>query len=188
MCEGSDSMKTAVWFLIAALFSLFIAGCYTMLSHPRTEATPEPTQPRRHCSDCHGSADYYYWHYPNYFNWYWDYPSWRSYYYDPWWWYDYWYWYDDGGVPVQKGERHLWQRVERPKEEAEFVPGMPDTKSKTERAPTADTPEIGGDKEKTTRTQESSRHLWRPVRRPPKPKEESDTEPKAKKEKAEDKK
>jgi hypothetical protein len=62
------------------------------------------------CSDCHSSADYYYWHYPYQYNWYSNNRHWSGYYYNPWWWDDYWYWHDDGGSDTNRAPSgHLWQ-------------------------------------------------------------------------------
>lgn len=181
-------MKALIWIATALLFAVAFAGCYTMLAHPRVEATEDYgdyEQGRRHCSDCHGSADYYYWHYPNYFNWYWNYRSWRSYYYDPWWWRDYWYCCDDDyeGAPVEKGERHLWQPVERPTDTPGLAPGPEIPKIKDDGSTVKDQPAAGTQQSVSQQKDKAARHLWRPVKRPSEPKK-----PEPKEQKAEEKK
>jgi hypothetical protein len=183
------TMKTAIFILVGTLFCVLLAGCYTMLQHPATSATMTEGYSRRHCSDCHGSADYYYWHYPYAFNWSWDSRYYRSYYYDPWWWNDYWYCCDDdnggGGTPVERGERHLFQQIERPTGGTEGTPKIIESEIKGSGTPGSDAGSVGGDKpaeQVQPKKETTGRHLWRPVERPKK-----QDEPKAKKEKAEDK-
>jgi hypothetical protein len=184
------TVKTAIFILAGTLFCVFLAGCYTMLQHPGTSAAVTEGYTRRHCSDCHGSADYYYWHYPHYFNWNWNRSYYRSYYYDPWWWNDYWYCCDDdggtGGTPVEKGERHLFQPVQRPTEGTDGTPKIIGSDTKPSQPSGSDAGSIGQDKpsqQVTTKKEKSGRHLWRPVERPKK-----ETKPKPKKEKAEENK
>jgi hypothetical protein len=168
-------MKITRFIVMAAFLSLLVAGCYTVLQHPRTEMTAEDSFPR-HCSECHGSADYYYWHYPYHYGWYWGYSNWRSYYYDPWWWDDYWYWrYDDEGEHVEKGQRHLWQ-PRTPPTTPGLAPGTSQDVKEKSKAPAQDTEQA----EKKQDTKEK-RRLWQPRKPPEKPKEKEADQPEQKK-------
>ena len=102
-------LRAVLWTALVGLSGLLIAGCYTVLVHPQVEMTGEDNSPRT-CSDCHSSADYYYWHYPYQYNWYGMSPHWNRYYNNPWWYDNYWYWRDDGkGETPQAPPAHLWQ-------------------------------------------------------------------------------
>ncbi len=151
--------------LLISLVILFsLAGCYTVLVHPRT-AYRETSEFPRHCSDCHSSADYYWWHYP--YGWYWRYPYWRSYYCEPWWWDDYWYWRDDG-TSTQRPTKRLWEPRRRPSSgEPQVVPGKTKEKDeeKIKRAPV---------KERYPAKQK--KHLWQKRSRPRAPKQKQEAE------------
>jgi hypothetical protein len=181
-------MRVLIWILIGLALCVFLAGCYTKLVHPTIDTAEYGDRTTRHCSDCHGSADYYYWHYPYYFNWYWGQSHWRSYYYDPWWWYDYWYCCDDDyeRFPVERGERHLWEPVQRPDESPRLAPGSGSTGRADDRTPPTGTGGKQKDSEIGKKKEGSERTLWRPVRRPTTP-EPKDDKPKAKEKKAEEK-
>jgi len=152
--------------VILVVSGLLVAGCYTVLVHPQVETTGEDNSPRM-CSDCHSSADYYYWHFPYQYGWYSGYPSYRHYYYDPWWWDNYWYWDDnnghdgdhhDGGERAPEG--HLWQpRV--PPGSAESGPVIaPGTSSNTKdtNKSSGQGNQPGGEKEKS----QNEGHMWQP--------------------------
>ncbi len=109
-------------FLLVGM-GILLAGCYTVLVHPQTSEMTRSDSPR-HCSDCHNSADYYYWHFPYLDTWYWRYPYWRSYYCRPWWWDDYW-WWDDSETPRWESPRYYEER-NRP-----VHPGLPGGEMKT---------------------------------------------------------
>jgi hypothetical protein len=104
--------KGALWALMLGLVGLLAAGCYTVLVHPEVQMTGEDNSAKM-CSDCHSSADYYYWHYPYQYNWYSRNPHWSNYYNNPWWWDNYWYWDDHdhggGGETPRAPGGHLWQ-------------------------------------------------------------------------------
>ncbi len=108
-------MKT--WLLLLLGLGIVAAGCYTVVVHPQTSGM-ETSESPRHCSDCHNSADYYYWHFPYLDTWYWRYSYWRSYYCRPWWWDDYW-WWDDSQAPKWEAPRYYEDR-RSPQE-----PGLP---------------------------------------------------------------
>ena len=102
-------LTATLWAVLLGLGGLLVAGCYTVLVHPQVQTTGEDNSVKM-CSDCHSSADYYYWHYPYQYNWYSTNPHWSRYYYNPWWWDNYWYWHDDdhdGGGRAPAG--NLWQ-------------------------------------------------------------------------------
>jgi hypothetical protein len=127
-------MRTSALILILLLLCGLFAGCYTMLVHPRAQGTDDWHTTRRHCSDCHGSADYYYWHFPYYNTWYRGHRSWRSYYYDPWWWNDYWYWYDDNGEPIDRQPtRYFGDRTRPVPSSPGLVPGEKQVQQKDEK-------------------------------------------------------
>ena len=163
-------MRIASWLLAILCFSLLFAGCYTILVHPTVDTTSGYHQTARHCSDCHASADFYYWHYPYYYNSYGRRSYWRSYYYDPWWWDDYWYWRDDdeGGSGLE--QRHLWQ----PRTPPERTPAVVPETSPQYR------PEVGPDVPSTgtpsKQEQPAKKRLFQPRKPPPK----KEAEPKEK--------
>ena len=102
-------LRAVLWTVLVGLSGLLIAGCYTVLVHPQVEMAGEDNSPRM-CSDCHSSADYYYWHYPYQYNWYGNSRHWNGYYNNPWWYDNYWYWHDDGkGETNRAPAGHLWQ-------------------------------------------------------------------------------
>ncbi|MGQ9602941.1 MAG: hypothetical protein ACUVUU_01880 [bacterium] len=104
-------MKKILWILLGVFSAVLIAGCYTVIVHPRVEDTDGSSYRTRYCSDCHASADFYYWHWPYYDRWYWSYPHWRSYYCYPWWWNDYWYWKGDTSGPTWQEPRYFEERM-----------------------------------------------------------------------------
>jgi hypothetical protein len=174
MNEVDEGMKHMKWVLMAVLFGLAFAGCYTMIAHPAIQSGDTTYQPRQQCSDCHSSADYYYYHYPYYYDSYWGHSYWRSYYMDPWWWHDYWYWEDSGeeGQGLPEGTPRYWDQRNRPAPTPKLVPGSGTEKSKEEQAP----PASGSDtkvKEDTKKSQDTSgKQYWeRPPKRPEKPPE-----------------
>jgi hypothetical protein len=166
--RGREHMKTRLMrsiFLLLALatFGLLGAGCYTVLVHPMVESTGD-SETQRTCSDCHASADYYYWHFPHQYDWYSRHSSWSRYYYDPWWWDNYWYWRDDHGRGGGSGapQGHLWQPRVAPTAEPTLAPstgGNPSDANKSkDKGSGSDT-----DKESSKEKQQ----LWQP-RVPPK--------------------
>ncbi len=104
-------MKKIFLVMIVLLAAAVIAGCYTVIVHPRVEGDGDYSYRTRYCSDCHGSPDFYYWHWPYYDTWYWRYPHWRSYYCRPWWWSDYWYWKGDSEGPIYQEPRYFDERT-----------------------------------------------------------------------------
>lgn len=157
-------------FLLAVLvmFGLLAAGCYTVLVHPQVQATGEAT-PTKTCSDCHASADYYYWHFPYQYGWYSSSPWWGHYYRDPWWWNDYWYWHDDdhghGGASIETGERHNWQPTTRPPTTPAIAPGS--SSSASDYGKSSGGSEGGSDnKPPQVKQEEPKRHFWQPYTRP----------------------
>jgi hypothetical protein len=155
-----------------------------MLAHPRTEATGDwGRTATRHCSDCHGSADYYYWHYPYNMNWQWNSRSWRGYYYDPWWWNDYWYWRDDDGEPIDRDPPRYFGERRRPSDTPGLVPG--ETKAREgEGAPsTPGGTDIRRDKD-SPKQEGNATPQYQERRERPEPEEKP--KPKKKKEKAEE--
>lgn len=147
--------------VILVVSGLLVAGCYTVLVHPQVETTGEEPFPRM-CSDCHSSADYYYWHFPYQSGWYSGYPSYRHYYYDPWWWNDYWWWDDDedhhgGGERAPEG--HLWQPRVPPGGAGSEPAIAPGTSGNT-----ADKNKSSGQGGQTGQKEKSKseEHLWQP--------------------------
>lgn len=153
--------KSIFLLLALAMFGLLAAGCYTVLVHPAVETTGQDESPRT-CSDCHSSADYYYWHFPYQYNWYSRYPSWSHYYHDPWWWDNYWYWKDDGREPSRGPERQLWQPRVPPGAQPTLTPGASGDGKDDSKASDKDSGSSGSSGE-TKQKQE----LWQP-RVPPK--------------------
>jgi hypothetical protein len=181
-------MRTSVLILILLLLCGLLAGCYTMLVHPRSQGTDDWHTTRRHCSDCHNSADYYYWHFPYYNNWYYGQRSWRSYYYDRWWWNDYWYWYDDDGEPVKTEPPHYYDERIRPKPAGPgLAPGEPQVPSKQEVPATPGGSTIGNQPAQNQQQGTPDPQYYQPRERPkPKEPEKTPKEPKKKEEKAEE--
>lgn len=180
-------MRTSVIILILLLLCGLFAGCYTMLVHPRTEGTDDWHQTRRHCSDCHGSADYYYWHGPYYNNWYWGQRSWRSYYYDPWWWNDYWYWYDDDGEPVKTEPPHYYDEQVRPKPEGPgLAPGDPTATQQDVKPSTPGGTTIGNEPVEKQQPAKTDPQYYKPQPRPKPQEKPKQPEKKKKQEKAEE--
>jgi hypothetical protein len=177
-------MKAIKWVLIGALFALIFAGCYTKLVHqPVTDDSGTYYHPRKNCSDCHSSADYYYYHFPynSYYGWGVGQRYWRSYYWDPWWYHDYWWWDDEGEGTVTAPTRY-WEERDRPEAVPKLVPPAGATGIKGDQAPAAP----GGSeiKEKQKSDTSGSRY-YQPRTRPEKPKEQP-SEPKKEEKKAED--
>lgn len=114
---GPAGRALALVLSVAGLTAM--AGCYTVLKHPRTAEVVDGGEMARDCYSCHGPAgpaspfdplytpgfDYY----PD---------AWYGFYAYPWWWRDY--WHDDiyghggspGGVAGTEDDerRHLWGR------------------------------------------------------------------------------
>jgi hypothetical protein len=177
-------MRTLLWLLAAALFGLAFAGCYTMLAHPVTDVTSGSGDTVRQCSDCHSSADYYYWHYPYYNTWSWRSPSWHSYYYEPWWWNNYWYWDDGDGGGTPREERDLWQPRTPPAGETPALPGTAGEKVKE----TPRSPGTGSQTSQETTKQETKKQekqLFQPRKPAEKPKQDEQPEKKERKSKDE---
>jgi hypothetical protein len=179
-------MKTVGWLLAAALFGLAFAGCYTMLAHPTTDASWDTGQTVRHCSDCHESTDYYYWHNPYYNSWNWRSPYWRSYYGNPWWWDDYWYWDDDGhgGGGVAGEKRNLWQPRTSTGDPTPGLPGGSNEKVKESPRNPGTGPATGQGETERVKTNKEKR-LFQPRKPAEKPKD--DKEPEKKERKSKDK-
>jgi hypothetical protein len=129
-------MKALAWVLVGALFAVVFAGCYTKLVHaPVMDDSGTYYHPRAHCSDCHNSADYYYYHFPYYSHYgYGSYRSWRGYYWDPWWYHDYWWWdSDEGGEPA--GTTRYWNDRGRSDDVPKLAPPAAGTKAKDPKIP-----------------------------------------------------
>jgi hypothetical protein len=177
-------MKKIVWVLALAVLCLLAAGCYTRLVHPGPALVSEAGSRPRHCNDCHGSTDYYYWHYPNHYHSYWRSPYWRSYYYDPWRCNDYWYWKDDDSdvEPVSAPRGVLFQPRTPPEEPSPALPGGGKVKEgdRTPRQPSTPPP-----KAKEREKKDEDRRLFQP-RRPPARKEPEKKEPKKEEKKVKD--
>ncbi len=102
--------------ILLIIASIFLLGCYTVLTHPTVEGEEEENYTgkyyRENCTDCHQDYHqypygYYYGYSPDY---YWESPRWGHYYNYPWWWE--WYWSDYGDnnqeyapSDIEKGER-----------------------------------------------------------------------------------
>jgi hypothetical protein len=185
-------MKAIRWVLIGALFALLLAGCYTKLVHPPvTDDSGTYYHPRKDCSDCHSSADYYYYHFPyqSYYGWgrgrYW-----QSYYWDPWWYHNYWWWDDDdeGGLPT--GTTRYYDERERPDNVPRLVPPAEATKSTDDQAPKLPEGGSSGEVKEKPKSEDSGSRYFEPRARPEspqKPKQEPKEQKKEEK-KAEDKK
>jgi hypothetical protein len=159
---GTRLTKSLFLLLALAAFGLLAAGCYTVLVHPTVQTTDGDNY-RRTCSDCHSSADYYYWHFPYQYNWYSRYPSWSHYYHDPWWWDNYWYWKDDRGDDSPRlPERSLWQPRVAPGSQPAIAPGTGGAARDDGKASDKDSGSSGSSGEN-----KQKQELWQP-RVPPK--------------------
>jgi hypothetical protein len=127
-------MRVLKWIALGAVFALVFAGCYTKITHPAVSGTAGVYHPRKHCSDCHSSADYYYYHYPYYYNWYYGYPYWRSYYCNPWWYDDYWWWEGDEGGGESIAPSRYWNARRGTSGVPELTPALPESKTKDSQA------------------------------------------------------
>jgi hypothetical protein len=170
-------MKALRWFLIGTLLAVAFAGCYTRLVHPPvTDESGTYYHPRKNCSDCHSSADYYYYHFPygSYYGWGGRY--WSSYYWDPWWYHDYWNWEGDGSEPA--GTTRYWDNRGRSGDVPMLVPPASGTKTKDSQAPpAANGSQVGESKDKNqndsgSRYYERDRQGREPEKKPPEPKKE----------------
>ena len=180
-------MKAIKWVLIGTLLAVAFAGCYTRLVHPPvTDESGTYYHPRKNCSDCHSSADYYYYHFP-----YGSYYGrggryWNSYYRDPWWYHDYWNW-DNQGEGLPTGETHYWDQRVRP----ESVPKLPasagETNNAGERTPSVPGATQGSETKESPKSGDSGSRYSEPRKRPEPPKQEPKEKQKEEK-KAEDKK
>lgn len=103
----------ALW-MAMTLAAIAGAGCYTVLRHPESLELTEVDLHDRACADCHVDSDLYHYVDEGWGGWYVLYPEpWRQYYQSPWWYEDYWqvpYYPQAPSVPVERGERHLWER------------------------------------------------------------------------------
>jgi hypothetical protein len=119
MLRNTGPAGRALTLVLAFAGLSVLAGCYTVLKHPRTAEVVDGGEMARDCYSCHGPAgpaspfdplytpgfDYY----PD---------AWYGYYAYPWWWRDY--WHDDiyghggsgGGIADidDDGRRYLWGR------------------------------------------------------------------------------
>lgn len=154
----ADVARAVFLVLILLVFGLLAAGCYTVLVHPKVEATGEEASTRT-CSDCHASADYYYWHFPYSYGWYSRSPWWNRYYHDPWWWDNYWYWKDGGKGSVGRPERPLWQPLAPSESKPTISPGVTPSVPGESRATGQDTGKSGGEKKEAG----GQRPLWQPL-------------------------
>jgi hypothetical protein len=169
-------MKAIRWLLIGTLLAVAFAGCYTKLVHPPvTDMSGTYYHPRKNCSDCHSSADYYYYHFPygSYYGWGGRY--WSSYYWDPWWYHDYWNWEDDGSEPA--GTTRYWDNRGRSGDVPILVPPASGTKTKDSQAPPANGGQVGESKNKSqddsgSRYFDRNRQGREPEKKPPEPKKE----------------
>jgi hypothetical protein len=164
-------MKAIKWILIGALFTIVFAGCYTKFVHPPVTDDTGTYHPRKHCSDCHSSADYYYYHYPYYYNSFYGYPHWRSYYCDPWWYHDYW-WWDDDGESLPAGATRYWDQRDRPGTVPKLAPPAGGTKTKDEKTPALPGGSNGAELKEKPKSEGSESQYHQPRTRPEKPKEE----------------
>jgi len=160
-----------VWLALVSL-GIMLAGCYTVIVHPKTSGMT--TESPRHCSDCHNSADYYYWHFPYLDTWYWRYPYWRSYYCRPWWWDDYW-WWDDSETPKWESP-HYYEKRNRPAQ-----PGLPGGAIGTKKTKEQVQDERAVGKSKGESKKDSVPHYQRDRQRP---KPEQPRQPKKRKQKS----
>jgi hypothetical protein len=172
-------MKTIKWILIGTLFGIVFAGCYTRIVHtPVMDEAGTYYHPTKNCSDCHSSADYYYYHFPYYYDRWGAGRYWRSYYSDPWWYHDYWWWdgEDNEGLPV--GAPHYYDQRERPSNVPTLVPSAGEVKTKEGEAPAVPGGSTGSEVKEKPKTESSGSQYYVPRVRPDQPKEEPKEEPK----------
>jgi hypothetical protein len=140
--KGTGRLAHALTLAAALLVASGVAGCYTLLSHPRTDATYADADPTEgSCLRCHAGDSFdagavpWVEHYG-----YSSYP-WINYYGSPWWYESVWYWYEDdcrdcpsAEAPPRLAGRNAWGR--RPR-------GGWDTDDTRERTSSALTPIVG---------------------------------------------
>jgi hypothetical protein len=159
-------LRTVMWSVLVGAIGLFVAGCYTVLVHPEVDNTAADNSTRM-CSDCHSSADYYYWHSPYENSWYSHSRYWNSYYYDPWWYDDYWYWHggdrgDRGGGGTAGPERKLWQPRVPPSGQPNIAPGASGNSGNENKSSESGSGSSGGQENQS----QDKKTLWQP-RTPP---------------------
>jgi hypothetical protein len=179
-------MKAMTWILIGAVFAIVFAGCYTKLVHPPvTDQSGVYYHPRKDCSDCHSSADYYYYHFPYHSYYGWGGRYWRSYYWDPWWYHDYW-WWDDDGESLPTGATRYWDQRDRPGDVPRLVPPAGGTKTKDDQSPSLPDGTQGSEVKEKPKSESPGSQYYQPRTRPEPPKQEP-KEPKKEEKKAEEK-